>query len=72
MSDDLTSDQIALLCDIEEHDLFKLTEEKRDNLEQLLFDGYLEPATKHPGSALELTAKALKFLGERGAGLDEA
>jgi hypothetical protein len=67
MSDDLTSNQIALLCDIEEHDLFGLTDQKRDDLEQLLAGGYVGPAQSH----LKVTAKGMKFLGERGAGLNE-
>jgi hypothetical protein len=39
MSDDLTNAQIALLCDIGEHDLSKLTADKRRDLERLLSTG---------------------------------
>jgi hypothetical protein len=39
MSDDLTNAQIALLCDIGEHDLSKLTGDKRRDLERLLSPG---------------------------------
>ena len=72
MSEELTDDQIALLCEIGESDLPKLTEEKKRDLERLISGGYAEPAESHSGSAFRLTAKALTFLGERGAGLNEA
>jgi len=72
MSEDLTDDQIALLCSIGEFDLSRLTEDKKRDLERLISGGYVEPTESHPGSAFRLTAKALAFLGERGAGLNEA
>ena len=72
MSEDLTNDQIALLCEIGEFDLSNLTEDKKRDLERLIAGGYVEPTESHPGSAFKLTAKALAFLGERGAGLNEA
>ena len=72
MSEDLTVDQIALLCEIGESDLPKLTEDKKRDLEGLISRGYAEPTESHSGSAFRLTAKALAFLGERGAGLNEA
>jgi hypothetical protein len=72
MSDDPTNGQIALLCDVGEHDLSKLTGDKRRDLERLLSGGYVQLMKGHPGSALELTAKGIAFLGERGAGLNEA
>jgi hypothetical protein len=72
MSDDLTNSKIALLCDIEEEALSKLTGDKRRDLERLLSGGYVEPTGSHPGSAFMLTAKGAEFLGARGAGLNEA
>jgi hypothetical protein len=74
MSDDLTNHQIALLCEIGEHERLKVWREvdKQGDLQRLLSDGYVEPKEGHSGSALQLTAKALQFLGERGAGLNEA
>jgi hypothetical protein len=72
MSDDLTNDQIALLCEIGEHGLFKAISDKGHDLERLLSDGYVEPKEGHSDSVLQLTAKGLTFLGERGAGLNEA
>jgi hypothetical protein len=72
MSDDLTDDQIALLCDIGEFDPSKQTEDKKRDLERLISDGYVEPTDRHPGSAFKLTAKGVEFLGKRGAGLNEA
>jgi hypothetical protein len=68
MSDDLTDTQIALLCAIEEHDPAK----SASDLEGLIAGGYVRPTSKRSGSAFELTAKAIAFLGERGAGLNEA
>lgn len=72
MQDDLTDTEIAMLCEVEEHDLSKIAGDKRRDLERLLADGYVEPASGRPGSRLQLTAKGLKFLSERGAGLNEA
>jgi hypothetical protein len=72
MSEELTDDQIALLCEIGEFDLPELTEDNKRDLERLISAGYAEPTENHPGSAFKLTAKAIAFLGERGAGLNEA
>ena len=72
MSDDLTNSQIALLCDIGESNLPKLTGDQKSDLEWLLSEGYVEPTKSHPGSLFKLTAKGDEFLGERGAGLNEA
>lgn len=72
MPDELTDDQVALLCDIEECDPAKLAEARRGDLQRLLAEGYVEPTSTHPGTFLQLTAKGSEFLGERGAGLNEA
>jgi len=72
MSDDLTNSQVALLCDIEEHDPLEATVDQKRDLERLLYAGYVEPREGDPGSAFKLTAKGMVFLGERGAGLNEA
>ena len=72
MSEDLTDSQIALLCDIGEHDLSKATADQKRGLERLLSEGYVKPAEDHPGPAFKLTAKGAEFLGQRGAGLNEA
>jgi hypothetical protein len=72
MSDDLTNSQIALLCAIEEHDHSNSTSNQKRDLARLISDGYVQPTGHHPGSAFELTAKAIAFLGELGAGLNEA
>lgn len=72
MSDDLTNSQIALLCGIGEYDHSESASDKKRDLERLIADGYVRPTADHPGSAFELTAKAIAFLGERGAGLNEA
>lgn len=72
MFDDLTDSQIALLCDIGEYDHAEAASDKKRDLERLISGGYVRPTADHPGSAYELTAKGLTFLGERGAGLNEA
>ena len=72
MTDDLTNDQIALLCDIGEFDPSKHAEDKKRDMERLIAGGYAEPAESHSGRAFELTAKGAAFLSERGAGLNEA
>jgi hypothetical protein len=72
MSDDLTDDEIALLCDIGECDLSKLTADKREQLQRLVSGGYIEQITDSPISPFKLTPKGVAFLGERGAGLNEA
>jgi hypothetical protein len=75
LSDDLTNSQIALLCDIGEFNLPKLTSDWSRDLERLISSGYVrptEPTENHPRSAFMLTAKGSEFLGKRGAGLNEA
>jgi hypothetical protein len=72
MSDDLTDSQIALLCDIGEYDHSEAGNDKKRDLERLIAEDYVRPTADHPGSAFELTAKAMALLGERGAGLNEA
>jgi hypothetical protein len=72
MSEDLTDSQIALLCSIEGHDPAKSSRDKNRDLERLVVAGYVQPTANHPGSAFQLTAKGVAFLGERGAGLNEA
>ena len=72
MSDALTDSQIALLCAIEEHDDSEASSEQKRDLARLLSAGYAQPTGEHPGSAYELTAEGAEFLGERGAGPNEA
>jgi hypothetical protein len=71
MANDLTDAQIALLCDIGEHDLPTLTGDQRRDLEWLLSSGYVQPTGAEPGSAFKLTSKGFAFLDERGVGLNE-
>ena len=42
MSDDLTNSQIALLCDIGEFDLSKITDDQRRDLNRLIAADYVE------------------------------
>ena len=72
MSEDLTNDQIRLLCDIGERDVPNLTEDKKRDLERLISWGNAERTESLPGRCFRLTAKAYEFLGERGVGLNEA
>lgn len=71
MSNDLTNDQIALLCAIGESDPSKLTANQTRELERLVSEGYAEPTASQSGARFKLTAKGMQFLGERGAGLNE-
>jgi hypothetical protein len=70
MPEELTSDQIALLCDIGEYDLSKASDRRRQELGELIDRGYVRASDTAPGR-LKLTGKAVEFLGERGAGLNE-
>ncbi len=70
MPDDLTNDQIALLCDIGERYRAQLADDKQLDLERLISLGYVDLTGSRPG--FTLTAKGTAFLGERGAGLNEA
>jgi hypothetical protein len=71
MSEDLTDDQIALLCKIEEADPSGVTEHTRRDLEKLISAGYLAPTKSRQGSGFKLTATGIEFLGMRGVGLNE-
>jgi hypothetical protein len=68
----LTSDQIALLCEIEARDSSKLSDDKKRALGRLRSEGYVEPTDNLPNSGFKLTAKGVDFLGKRGAGINEA
>lgn len=72
MSDELTDNQIALLCDIGEYDLSKASNEQKRDFATLIFEGYVEATGKQSGPIFKLTAKGAAFLSERGAGLNEA
>jgi hypothetical protein len=77
-SDGLTASQIGLLCEIEERDSLRLTQDKRRDLERLLSLGYIEPLDGTEslagslGHGFKLTADGHDFLAMRGAGLNEA
>jgi hypothetical protein len=68
----LTSDQIALLCEIEARDSSKFSDDKKRALDRLRSDGYIAPTDSLPNSRFKLTAKGIDFLGKRGAGINEA
>ena len=46
MSDELTSSQIALLCDIGEFDLSKLTDDQKRDLNRLISGDYVQATEK--------------------------
>ena len=71
-SEQMTDDQIALLCKIGESDLVVVPENRRRDLQWLLSAGYAVPTQGDPGSGYRLTAKAHEFLEKRGVGLNEA
>jgi hypothetical protein len=72
MPDELTADQISLLCEVGEFDLSTLRPDRKNDLEWLRSEGWIEPAHGHPASSFQLTRKGLDFLSKRGAGLNEA
>ena len=67
MPDELTNDQIALLCDIGEYDLSKATDQRKRELQELIDRGYVLANDQTPGR-YKLSGKGVEFLGERGAG----
>jgi hypothetical protein len=68
----LSVDQIELLCEIEERDATKLTQDKSRDIERLLSKGYIESADESLGPRLRLTEKAIDLLRQRGVGPNEA
>lgn len=70
--EELTNSQIALLCDIGELDPVRADDAGKADLARLVSGGFVEPAPRQPGPAYRPTAKGVAFLGERGAGLNEA
>jgi DNA invertase Pin-like site-specific DNA recombinase len=67
MSDDLTGSQIALLCDVGEFGLPKLTSDRKRDLERLISGGYVrptEPTESHLRSAFMLTAKGINSVAQ--------
>jgi len=72
MSDDLTNEQIALLCDIGEFKMPDLTIERKRDLEHLISVGYVAPMEGDARAAFMLTLEAHNFLSMRGATLNEA
>lgn len=72
MTDQLTNDQIALLCKIGEGSLPEPAVLADDQIRDLADRGYVAAVAGVPGPSLALTKKAIAFLGERGAGLNEA
>lgn len=69
----LSDDDIALLCDVGGSFPATLGADKMRRLERLIAEGFVEPASAATApQKYQLTAKAQKFLGERGVGLNEA
>ena len=62
MSDDLTNDQIALLCDIGEFKHLDLTVERKRGLEHLISIGYVIPSESLPGRPTCSRQKPTSFL----------
>lgn len=71
---EISDEQIALLSDIGQRAPLSLTPEKRLSIEALLTAGFITPSDETDAdiAPYELTAKAMRFLSERGAGLNEA
>jgi len=74
MPDELSDDQISLLCNIGDkaRPLSNLQGTMKSDLETLLRDGYAEAAYDQSVSPYRLTAKGIAVLSQRGVGLNEA
>jgi hypothetical protein len=74
MSEELSNNQISLLCDIGDNarPLTHLHDARKSDLEALVRQGYAELLHDQLASPYRLTAKGIAFLSERGAGLNEA
>lgn len=70
----ISNEQISLLVDIGQKAPLDLSSEKRRLVEALLTAGFITPSDEDDAelAPYELTAKAQRFLSERGAGLNEA
>lgn len=70
----ISDEQISLLVDIGQRSALDLTAKKRQLVEALLTAGFITPSNERDAelAPYELTAKAQRFLSERGAGLNEA
>jgi hypothetical protein len=71
MSDELSNNQISLLCNIGDS-ARPLTDAMKSDLEPLIRQGYAELVQDQPASPYRLTAKGIALLSKRGAGLNEA
>jgi len=71
MSDELSNNQISLLCNIGDN-ARPLTDAMKSDLEILIRQGYAELVQDQLASPYRLTAKGIAFLSERGVGLNEA
>lgn len=71
---ELSNNAIALLCDIGEFDQESASSEQKAELQNLIDGRYIEIDLRPSGKPdrYKLTAKAITFLGSRGAGLNEA
>jgi hypothetical protein len=73
-NEELSNDAIAMLCDIGEFQSDEATPEQRAQIQGLLDARYIQVDLDPdmPGERYKLTPKAVEFLGQRGAGLNEA
>ena len=71
MPDELSNNQISLLCNIGDN-ARPLTDAMRSDLEPLIRQGYAELVQDQPASPYRLMAKGIALLSKRGAGLNEA
>jgi len=71
---DISNTQIALMADIGQKSPLTLNPEKRLALEALITAGFVTPSAENDAAMApyELTAKAQRFLEDRGVGLNES
>ncbi len=72
--ENISSEQVSLLVDIGQKVPLELDPARRRLVEALLTAGFITPSNESDAeiAPYELTAKAERFLSERGAGLNEA
>jgi hypothetical protein len=69
MADDLSDEEIALLCDVLEGHGANLNADKTKILDQLIAKGFVVATDQESPEEYKLTSKAQQLLAERGVGL---
>ncbi len=68
----LSNNAIAMLCEIGAFSPDRASAEQKEEIEKLVAGGYVESDPASQSAGYKLTGKGITFLGDRGAGLNEA